>query len=224
MEARSLFDLPLDQWTYDMVHAFLGERIPENDRLEYKEKLNEGVTETLVSFANGQGGYIFVGVSELRPKKIPDKWPLLDPDKDHAVSAYNRAAQETTPPTPLRARTFAANSGDKQVLVIEISPGTLPPYFAKNQGVKIRVGDNDVAADPQSLESLFARRKSIAAIRAEHRQNADLVDALHLSVDPMAVRLQLFIGPMTERVSPHGVRPDPSFRARERPSTPFNWK
>ncbi len=201
VEDRSIFDLPLDQWTYAMVDDFLNERVGENDRLEYKEQLNERVTETLVSFANGQGGHVFVGVSEVSQRKTPLKWPLLEPNKDHAVSAYNRAAQETIPPAPLRARSFAPVDGEKQVLVIEVAPGDLPPYFAKNQGVKIRVGDNDVAADPASLEALFTRRQSIAAIRAEHSERASSPEYLQVRVDPLAVRLQVFVEPMSEKLA-----------------------
>ncbi len=61
---RPLLETPLRDWTYEALHQFLDARIREDERIEYKEKFSDATfTDTLVSMANGVGGYIFVGVS-----------------------------------------------------------------------------------------------------------------------------------------------------------------
>jgi hypothetical protein len=81
---RSLLDVPPQFWTYDDVHDFLQARTSENDRIEYKADFTDNIVDTVVSMANGDGGLIFVGVSEVTGQKIPKAWPLLPPGKDPA--------------------------------------------------------------------------------------------------------------------------------------------
>jgi hypothetical protein len=63
-------------------------------------------------------------------------------------------------------------------VVVRVEPGPQPPYFGKGRGVKVRSGDQDVDADPRTLEALFARRQDSRLIRVA--QQADLYALLRL--------------------------------------------
>ncbi len=69
---------------YDELAAFIDERVPEGEHLEYKQptynqarkvELTDELMETLVAFANGGGGMLLLGVAESGDN---DKRPALD--------------------------------------------------------------------------------------------------------------------------------------------------
>jgi hypothetical protein len=199
----SIFSRPLEDWTYQDVDDFLSSRIPENETIEYKQDRTENLKDTLVAMANGEGGFIFIGVSEVAATKAPHKWPMLPAKKDHTSSPYNQAATETSPPVPLQARQFtkedpASDDDGKSVVVVKVTPGTMPPYFAKGSGVRIRVGDGDHHADPRVLEQLFARRHGSEAARSQHRKRFEA--NFTPSDPPHPTILQLYMAPLVDSV------------------------
>jgi predicted HTH transcriptional regulator len=56
---------------YEVVATFFQEHVRENERIEYKAVFGDTLSDSLVSIANGQGGFIFIGVSERKSDKIP---------------------------------------------------------------------------------------------------------------------------------------------------------
>ena len=169
--ARDLFFSPIGLWEYSDVDAFLQARIPENTTVEYKADHTENVVDTLVAFANGDSpGLIFIGVTEARPHGIPKTWPHLEPGKDQVAPVYSKAAAQTIPLVAVEARTFTDGDSGKQLVAVRVAPGPQPPYFGKERGVKVRSGDQDVDADPRTLERLFARRQDLATVQREHQE------------------------------------------------------
>jgi hypothetical protein len=166
-----LLDVPFGQWTYELVDNVLQARVPEDEHIEYKETFVRDLQDALVAMSNGDGGYVFVGVGEVSGQNIPRNWPLLDPSGNHLVTVYNKAGSERSPPVVRpRARAFTEPGSRKQVVVIRVDPGSNPPYFAKNRGVFVRVGERDTHADPRALEALFARRQGIQTARQAHAE------------------------------------------------------
>jgi hypothetical protein len=199
MSPLALFDRPLGDWTYDDVHAFLELRLPENENIEYKQDHTTNLKDTLVAMANGDGGYIFVGVSEIQQTRAPREWPLLAAGRDHTSSPYNQAAAETSPPVPIEARQFTLDDASsahqgKSIVVVRVRPGIMPPYFAKASGVRIRVGEGDHHADPRVLQQLFARRDGGERVRSEHR--ALFEQAIAGAEPPNPTILQFYLAPL----------------------------
>jgi hypothetical protein len=194
----SILDLPLRLWTYRLVDDFLAFGAPEDAGIEYKGgfQQREQFADTLVSMANGEGGYIFVGVSENSETKRPERWPLLEPEKDHLRTVYNLAATYTTPIVRPRTAALVDPDSGQQVVIIRIETGEDPPYVVKDRGVKIRVGDQDRPADRQTLERLFARREALAKTREDHRARFhQFINAPKPHAD--YVVLQMFFAPAT---------------------------
>src|SRR5207302_1407323 len=109
-------------------------------------------------------------------------------------TAYNKAGSETSPPVRIEARPFSKPGGDgREVLVVRVEPGDNPPYFAKNRGVKVRVGESDVLADPRMLEYLFARRDQFSKKRVTLREQ--LLARWGLGQDQARFGFRLLIAP-----------------------------
>lgn len=91
--------MPLHLWTFELVNDFLSFGRPEDDQIEYKGDLTqrEQFADTLGSMANGDGGWIFVGVAEDSATKKPKRWPLLAPGRDHTRDIFNLATAHVTP-------------------------------------------------------------------------------------------------------------------------------
>jgi hypothetical protein len=68
----------------------------------------------------------------------------------------------------LYAQSFEDSRSGNQLVAVRVEPGENPPYFAKGRGVKVRVGDTDIDADPRALEFLFARREQFSTRREQH--------------------------------------------------------
>lgn len=209
---KSIFTIPLSRWNWDGVDSFLSLRVPENESVEYKAAFDDSLPDTMAAMANGSGGYIFIGVAEKGDKR-PSAWPLLD-GKDRSESAYSHAASNTEPIVQIDARAIfkrdsAMESDAKsdppddrhnQVVVIHVPSGSYPPYYSRNKGVRVRVGDADAHATPRTLEMLFARRQRADALHVEHRDRIPDCKRGYLIIDEDApaepARFSLLVVPL----------------------------
>lgn len=196
MTGGSLFDRDLSEWTWDELDGFLNQRIRENGQIEYKAVFNDQFEDTLISMANAEGGFVFVGIKE--NDKRPTSWPELPAGKYLSESAYSRVASSTTPKVPIEARGIEKPDGSGQVVVVKVLRGLNPPYFAPGRGVRVRVGDGDVHADPRMLELLFARRTAVTSTRKAMRErlaqhtlkHPDKMPTFYFLVAPLGMALE----------------------------------
>ena len=166
--AGSILSVALRDWTWEGLNGFLQLRVRENEAIEYKATFDGSLPDTLVAMANGDGGYIFVGMSE-KGNKMPDQWPLLDGTKNRSESVYSYAVSSTSPIVQLDAKAIFHENG-KQVVVVRVPPGSYPPYLARDKGVRVRAGDGDVAPDIRTLELLSHGVKTLL----KHASSIDL--------------------------------------------------
>lgn len=156
----SLFERPPEEIEYAHVHEFLQQHLRENERIEYKAKMEDRtIVDTLISMSNGsEVGLIFVGVSEKRGHNIPDEWPLLDAEKNHEGTVYNYCHASSNPTVRPDVLKLPDPNGERAVVLIRVRPGLHKPYASRDKGVLVRVGDQDRPADPATLEQFFRRR------------------------------------------------------------------
>src|SRR5712692_9254026 len=136
-DERTILSKPLRDWSWEELDAFLSLRVGENEGIEYKAVFDSTLPDTLVAMANGDGGHIFIGVSE-KANKMRDMWPLLPGSKARSESAYSHAAASTVPIVQLDARALFGPDGN-QLVVVRVPSGGYPPYFARERGVRVRV-------------------------------------------------------------------------------------
>ncbi len=136
---------------------------PESRRLEFKEEFPKGdqIARTVVAFANGAGGKIVLGVRN-KPRQVvgisnEELFPI-----EEQISNY---LADSCAPT-IVPEIFIQAAKEKNLLVVEIFPGSHKPYYlkakGKHQGTYIRIGSTNRPASQEILEELERQRRKIS--------------------------------------------------------------
>lgn len=134
----------------------------ENKTVEFKEIIpsSKKISQTAVAFANGAGRKIFIGITD--NKKIVGIDEKLDIFK--TIDNLNTIIYDSCYPN-INTNIYTENKGDKTILVIEIFPGNLRPYYIKNlgkeNGVYIRVGASNRKASYENILELERQRRNV---------------------------------------------------------------
>ncbi|WP_405899686.1 ATP-binding protein [Streptomyces sp. NBC_00727] len=140
---HSLFHMPADQITFAMVQDFVGLRIPENLRIEYKTSGDKSL-EGIAAMANTNGGILFYGVSEGKTG-VPEK--IVGAPHGTREALVNKMATIFDPPwTPEVIEIPIDGSSDKVVLLVRIDPVQVPRPLLHQGTVYVRLeGRNERA-------------------------------------------------------------------------------
>jgi hypothetical protein len=132
------------------------QRLGEGLTVEFKEKLgvsdNEEFAETVASFANGQGGYIFLGIRDdatvagFSDKKVPD-----------TVTSIVRANVVEF----LEVGTTRVEIDGKPVWIVSVPSGSDKPYRCKGK-VMVRAGGTDRLATTFEHRRLSAKTPEVS--------------------------------------------------------------
>ncbi len=166
---------------YDDVTAFVDERVPEGDHLEYKEPTYDGqsgkvdltdeLLETLVAFANGGGGLLVYGVRDGGDKRPAATDPVVGVDLSKHKPSYSleqalpdACAARIEPPLALEVRSLPIPQREGEphaddghvVVLVRVRPGSLPPYNLrlKDKGKGRGIGIYIRVADADRLASV----------------------------------------------------------------------
>ncbi len=173
----------LDSLTYDAIAAFVENGIAENDHLEYKMpslnqegkfEFRDEFLETIVAFANSDGGLILVGVAEdghkhpttIEGMRVTNPRKPSTPPRDPEQVLRSVCAARIEPTASLEIRTVALpadhpTAGNK-LLLVRVRRGLLSPYNLRDQGIYIRNDDADRRASVREIEDLLNRRITAA--------------------------------------------------------------
>ena len=105
----------------------------ESVNVEYKVTVPKDSTKymkTVVAFANGKDGKIVFGVNDKTLEIIG-----MDPDTVfQTIDAITNAISDSCEPRIIPDITFQTVD-DKTLIVVEIAPGRMRPYYIKSQGI-----------------------------------------------------------------------------------------
>ncbi|WP_270749829.1 RNA-binding domain-containing protein [Fusobacterium hominis] len=134
----------------------------ENKTTEFKEMIpnSKKISQTAVAFANGAGGKIYIGITDDRQIiGIDEKLDIFK-----VIDDLNTIIYDSCYPN-INTNIYTENKEDKTILVIEIFPGNLKPYYiqsmGKENGVYIRVGASNRKASYENILELERQRKNI---------------------------------------------------------------
>ena len=134
----------------------------ENKTTEFKEIIpnSKKISQTAVAFANGAGGKIYIGITDDRQIiGIDEKLDIFK-----VIDDLNTIIYDSCYPN-INTNIYTENKEDKTILVIEIFPGNLKPYYiqsmGKENGVYIRVGASNRKASYENILELERQRKNI---------------------------------------------------------------
>ena len=134
----------------------------ENKTIEFKEIIpnSKKISQTAVAFANGAGGKILIGITDDR------KIVGIDEKQDifKIIDDLNTIIYDSCYPN-INADIYTENKDNKTILVIEVFPGNLKPYYIKSMGkengVYIRVGASNRKASYENVLELERQRRNI---------------------------------------------------------------
>ena len=126
---------------------------PENENIEYKEKLNDTLEKETVSFLNAIGGCIYIGVRD------KDSVVVGVPDIDKIQLQVKDRLLFGISPSPMSFISISTEKLDnKNVIKITVREGTEKPYCIKSKGLSqagafMRVGNS---AQPMTQTMIHA--------------------------------------------------------------------
>ena len=134
----------------------------ENKTIEFKEIIpnSKKISQTAVAFANGAGGKILIGITDDR------KIVGIDEKRDifKIIDDLNTIIYDSCYPN-INADIYTENKDNETILVIEVFPGNLKPYYIKSMGkengVYIRVGASNRKASYENILELERQRRNI---------------------------------------------------------------
>ena len=137
-------------------------KVGENKTVEFKEIIpnSKKISQTAVAFANGAGGKIFIGITDDRQIiGIDEKLDIFKTIDDLNAIIYDSCYPN------INTNIYTENKEDKTILVVEIFPGNLKPYYIKSMGrengVYIRVGASNRKAGYENILELERQRRNI---------------------------------------------------------------
>ena len=135
---------------------------PESKTLEFKKEIpknRQNLLKTVVAFANGAGGNIYVGVNDDRTVTGIKEEPF-DLEEKLASIIYD----SISPIPNVFFQTLAFE--DKVIFIIRILPGANKPYYLKKpgpeDGIFVRVGSTNRKADSQGAAELRRQARNIS--------------------------------------------------------------
>ena len=128
----------------------------EGKHVEFKSKLNniEPFVSSVISFANSDGGRIFVGVNDY------GEIIGLKKSEDIISKISNWVSQYCDP----RIEVNTYFSKELGILVVEVPVGDNKPYFLKTGGCYIRHGATDRLATRVELENMQTKDSSLSGV------------------------------------------------------------
>jgi ATP-dependent DNA helicase RecG len=135
--------------------------IAETSEYEFKSELEvkrpKSWLKTVSAFANGLGGSFFFGVD--------DDGNLVGlADVKETSDQISRLIKERISPLPEFNLTAYRVEGEKNILVLQIPHGEIPPYYYIADGMTtafVRIGNESNPATPQCLNELVMRGRNL---------------------------------------------------------------
>ena len=136
----------------------------ENDKIEFKEELNDKLEKEIVAFLNSNcGGSVYIGVKDNGEIK-----GVEDIDKT-MLEIQNRIRDRIAPSSLGLYEIIELRENNKKYIQIAVSSGDKKPYYLKSKGMcpegcYIRVGTASEKMNEDMIYTLFEKRKKVTLI------------------------------------------------------------
>jgi len=166
--------IPISKIRFSHISQLKNRGIEEGYQIEYKSKwddifLKKHFCQTITSFANSEGGWLFIGIEDNTAEYIGIK--KLKADFSQIIS---QKLNSSVSPMPRFESKFIENPKSKNdgVLIIYIYEGINPPYIC-NGTVYVRNGSSKIPVKPGRIEidHLIQKRESVVKRYKEFCKN-----------------------------------------------------
>lgn len=122
----------------------------EGNNIEFKQEYVDDIKKTVIAFANTEGGYIYIGIS--------DNGQTIGIDNPDAtmLKCSNAIRDSIHPDVTMFVSYHIENIDDKNIVVIKVQRGTSTPYYLESKGIRpagvyIRQGASTVPASETAI-------------------------------------------------------------------------
>ena len=130
----------------------------ENEHVEFKSKIGQEakLVETVVSFSNGEGGIILIG--------IDDAGNAVGCEEGNAENSLRNVLRRHCEP-PINPLVEEREAFGKRIVVMRVREGTDKPYTLRDKGVIVRAGSTDRVATRDELDAFYAEKPDESGTR-----------------------------------------------------------
>ena len=161
MSISSIFKKKFKETEYSDIEALVINKIRESHNIDYKENYPNKSTKlakVLISFANASGGFIIIGIRELKANGkntgIPDE--IIGVDKiDHETKITNILASNSQPTIIPKIKVFEIPNTHKDLILTKIKESIDPIMNSRTNRFPIRINDQSLPADYSIVNKLF---------------------------------------------------------------------
>jgi hypothetical protein len=178
----SLFTKNIGEIQFSDISNFVGIRLREDRKLDYKEDFPTDLAKTVIAFANTVGGIILIGVKANKNTNQPEEIPGIPLSAGLEEKVTNITMSHIEPPISPEVKVcpFKSNAGltqdDRAVVVIRVSQSDIAPHSdSHSNAIWIRNHSTCNQASLDVIERLLERRDKGALLREEMEQGADQV-------------------------------------------------
>lgn len=149
---------------------------PESSTVEWKRALpkNDLIVKVVIGFCNRNGGKLVIGVE--------DNGTIIGVDDkqiQHCMEYLDKMIYESSSP-PIIPLVYSQRTGEKSLLIVEVSSGMNKPYYLKSEGLEkgtyIRLGRHILKADADMIEELkwLSHGRSFDSMPVYHAQESEI--------------------------------------------------
>ena len=126
----------------------------ESETVELKEIVVDDIKKSIIAFANGEGGWLYIGV------RVDGSVPGLESVDNVSLQISNMVRDAIKPDLTMFLHYKTIEIEEKQVLEIEIQRGTERPYYIakkglRPEGVYVRQGYSAVPANDTAIRRMI---------------------------------------------------------------------
>lgn len=124
----------------------------ENDRLEYKEKMDrDKIMKTIVAFTNTYGGIILLGVSNEGEIK-----GITENKVEETVHNWIRSYCDPPISVNVQEEIIAENT----IILIKVKEGENKPYIHRDRGIIVRSGSTNRTAFRHEVDAMYEKKQN----------------------------------------------------------------
>jgi len=148
-----------DLYLFLQMDANITERPPEGIKLEYKSEWDKDLGKIVTSFANTEGGLIFLGIKE--NNSFPEEIIGVDWPGDRKLKAQQHIRSTVHPVPKVDIYEVKISKNNRSVIIIRVEAGPEYPYVYTHNGkeeiVYVRRGSQSIGATREELIALVNR-------------------------------------------------------------------
>ena len=143
--------------------------LTENNRVEYKEKLNDSLEKEVVAFVNAGGGEIYIGI-----RNDGSTVGVENPDKVQ-LKIKDRLIGNIRPSIMGLFDILTEHRDGKTIIIVNLAGGMEKPYYIKDKGRSeagcfVRIGSSSQPMTEAMIDGLMSRRHPVSLANMTSRR------------------------------------------------------